>query len=112
MNMVKKLLNSKTIVTIIALVVCAIIILWAYTSRVNKKINKVTIPVAKELINAREEIILGDSKKDIKTILTIFGIMFIDVAIFIYFSYAFIIKYDTDTCGWDHTDCTRSAWTF
>ena len=66
MNMVKKLLNSKTIVTIIALVVCAIIILWAYTSRVNKKINKVTIPVAKELINAREEIILGDSKKDIK----------------------------------------------
>lgn len=36
-----------------------------------------------------------DSKKDIKTILTIFGIMFIDVAIFIYFSYAFIIKYDT-----------------
>jgi len=36
-----------------------------------------------------------DNKKDIKTILTIFGIMFIDVAIFIYFSYAFIIKYDT-----------------
>ena len=36
-----------------------------------------------------------ESKKDIKTILVIFGIMFIDVAIFIYFSYAFIIKYDT-----------------
>lgn len=36
-----------------------------------------------------------DSKKDIKTILTIFGIIFIDVAIFIYFSYAFIIRYDT-----------------
>lgn len=36
-----------------------------------------------------------DSKKDIKTILTIFGVMFIDVALFIYFSYAFIIKYDT-----------------
>jgi len=36
-----------------------------------------------------------ERKKDIKTILTIFGIMFIDVAIFIYFSYAFIIRYDT-----------------
>ena len=36
-----------------------------------------------------------ESKKEIKTVLTIFGIMFIDVAIFIYFSYAFIIRYDT-----------------
>lgn len=36
-----------------------------------------------------------DSKKNIKTIFTIFGITFIDIAIFIYFSYAFIIKFDT-----------------
>lgn len=36
-----------------------------------------------------------DNKKIIKVILTIFGIMFIDVAIFIYFSYAFVLKYDT-----------------
>lgn len=36
-----------------------------------------------------------ESKKEIKTALTIFGIIFIDVAIFIYFSYAFIIRYDT-----------------
>jgi hypothetical protein len=34
------------------------------------------------------------SKKNIKTILTVFGIVFIDVALFIYFSYAFIIRYD------------------
>ena len=36
-----------------------------------------------------------DSKKNIKTIFTIFGITFIDIALFIYFSYAFIIKFDT-----------------
>lgn len=34
------------------------------------------------------------TKRNIKTIFTIFGIAFIDVAIFIYFSYAFIIKFD------------------
>ena len=36
-----------------------------------------------------------NSKKMIKTILTIFGIVFIDAAIFIYFSYAFIIRFNT-----------------
>jgi len=36
-----------------------------------------------------------ESKRTIKTILTIFGIMFIDAAIFTYFSYAFIIRFDT-----------------
>ena len=35
------------------------------------------------------------NKVEIKTVLDIFGIIFIDVAIFIYFSYAFIIRYDT-----------------
>lgn len=35
-----------------------------------------------------------ERKKNIKTILTLFGILFIDAAIFVYFSYAFIIKYD------------------
>lgn len=35
-----------------------------------------------------------EKKKNIKTILTIFGILFIDAGIFVYFSYAFIIKYD------------------
>ena len=34
-----------------------------------------------------------EKKKNIKTILTIFGILFIDAGIFVYFSYAFIIKY-------------------
>ncbi len=40
---------------------------------------------------------LSKDKKNrtIKTIFTILGIMFIDVAIFIYFSYAFIIRFDT-----------------
>lgn len=36
-----------------------------------------------------------EKKRTIKTIFTIFGIMFIDAAIFIYFSYAFIIRFDT-----------------
>jgi len=36
-----------------------------------------------------------DKKKDIKTIFTLFGIIFVDVAMFIYFSYAIIIRYDT-----------------
>lgn len=36
-----------------------------------------------------------DNKRNIKTILTLFGITFVDVAIFIYFSYAIIIRYDT-----------------
>lgn len=35
-----------------------------------------------------------EKKKNIKTILAIFGILFIDAAIFVYFSYAFIIKFD------------------
>ena len=38
-----------------------------------------------------------ENNKLIKVILTLFGIVFIDVAIFIYFSYAFIIRFDTAT---------------
>lgn len=41
------------------------------------------------------EIKREEKMKIIKTILTIFGLIFIDVALFIYFSYAFIIRYDT-----------------
>lgn len=36
-----------------------------------------------------------DSKKLIKTIFTIIGLLFADVFVFIYFSYAFIIRFDT-----------------
>lgn len=36
-----------------------------------------------------------EKKRNIKTILTLFGIVFIDSALFIYFSYAFIIRFDT-----------------
>lgn len=35
-----------------------------------------------------------NSKRNIKTIFTIIGILFADVFVFIYFSYAFIIKFD------------------
>lgn len=35
-----------------------------------------------------------EKKKNIKTILTLFGIVFIDTAVFIYFSYAFIIRFN------------------
>ena len=36
-----------------------------------------------------------DSYRLVKTLLTVVGIVFVDVFIFIYFSYAFIIKFDT-----------------
>ena len=36
-----------------------------------------------------------NKKKNIKNVFTILGVIFIDVAIFIYFSYAFIIRFDT-----------------
>ena len=36
-----------------------------------------------------------NSKRLIKTILTVVGILFADVFVFIYFSYAFIIRFDT-----------------
>lgn len=36
-----------------------------------------------------------ENNKTVKLILTVFGIIFIDIAIFIYFSYAFIIRFDT-----------------
>lgn len=41
------------------------------------------------------ELTKDNKKNTIKTILTILGIMFIDSAIFIYFSCAFIIRFDT-----------------
>lgn len=62
--MIKKLLNSKTIVTIICVIICGVIIVFAYNSRVNKKINKVSIPVASRKINAREAIFYSEDKKD------------------------------------------------
>lgn len=64
--MIKKIMNSKTIVTIIALAFCFVVIIWAYDSRVSKKINKVPIPVASKRINAREKIELPDKKKKIE----------------------------------------------
>lgn len=36
-----------------------------------------------------------ENNKNVKTIFTVLGILFIDAAIFSYFSYAFIIKFDT-----------------
>lgn len=60
--MIKKLLNSKTIVTIVCLIVCGVVIVFAYNSRVSKKINKVTIPVASRKIEAREEIVYSNKK--------------------------------------------------
>lgn len=65
--MIKKLLNSKTIVTIICLIVCGFVIVFAYNSRVSKKINKVTIPVASRKIEAREEIIYSEKKDNAKS---------------------------------------------
>ena len=41
-----------------------------------------------------KELKVENNKKLLKTLLTVVGIMFIDAAIFIYFSYAFIIRFD------------------
>ena len=63
----KKLFNSKALVTIVCLIVCGVVIVFAYNSRVNKKINKVTIPVAATRIGPREEIYYSDKKDNAKS---------------------------------------------
>lgn len=56
MKSLKKFFANKTVVTIILGIVCVVILYVAYTYRVNTKINKVDIYVAKEDIPARTEI--------------------------------------------------------
>lgn len=55
-NFFKRLIANKGIVTIVAGVVCLVILAVAYTYRVNKQINPIDVPYAKVDIPARTEI--------------------------------------------------------
>ena len=49
-------LKNKNVVTIIAAIICILIISIAYKYRVDKKIDAITVPVASEDIASRTEI--------------------------------------------------------
>ena len=51
-----KALQNKTVVTVLAGIICVVILAVSYTSRVNKKISAIPVPVASMDINAREQI--------------------------------------------------------
>lgn len=55
-NALKRLLGNKGVVTIAAGILCLVILIFAYNYRVNKKINPVEIPYAKEELRARTKI--------------------------------------------------------
>jgi Flp pilus assembly protein CpaB len=48
--------KNKTVVTILAGIICVAILAFSYTNRVNKKISAIEVPVAKVDIAAREQI--------------------------------------------------------
>ncbi len=51
-----KALKNKTVVTVLAGIICIVILAFSYSSRVNKKISAIEVPVAKVDIAAREQI--------------------------------------------------------
>jgi len=59
-----KLFHNKSIVTIIAIIVCFVILFFAYRYRVNKAINAVNVPIAVKTLQGRDEI----TESDIKTV--------------------------------------------
>jgi hypothetical protein len=52
----KKILRNKSLVTLVALIVCIVILFFAYRYRVNNAINAVDVPMAVRNLEAREEI--------------------------------------------------------
>ena len=52
----KRLFGNKFIVTFFSIIVCTVIIFFAYKYRVEKEINAISVPYAKRLIPARSEI--------------------------------------------------------
>ena len=52
----KKILQNKSLVTIVAMIVCLVILFFGYRYRVKVAIDAVRVPVAKRTINAREGI--------------------------------------------------------
>lgn len=62
--MIGRFFKNKSLVTLIAALICVCIIAYFYNYRVNKIINTIEIPVAKYRLDARKEI----TKDDIKTV--------------------------------------------
>lgn len=52
----KKILQNKSLVTIVAMIICLVILFFGYRYRVKTAINAVRVPVARRTINAREGI--------------------------------------------------------
>lgn len=53
---IKKLLKSKSVVTVVALAACLIILFVAYNYRIKQKTNPISVPYAKQQIPARTEV--------------------------------------------------------
>lgn len=60
----KRLFKNKSMVTVISLIVCLVVLLFAYRYRVNTAISSINVPIAVRQINGREKI----TEKDIKTV--------------------------------------------
>ena len=60
MSFFSKLFHNKSIVTLVSLVVCIVILFFAYRYRVNTAINAVDVPIATKQLNARDEITEDD----------------------------------------------------
>lgn len=56
MKFFKKIFHNKSIVTIIAIIICVAILVIGYRYRVNKAINAVNVPIAVKTLEPREEI--------------------------------------------------------
>ena len=55
-----KALKNKTVVTILAAIICVVILGFSYDRRVKKKINAISVPVAKVDLKSRQEITSND----------------------------------------------------
>ncbi len=54
--MIKRILGNKGLVTMVAMIVCIVIIFFAYQYRVNEAIDAVSVPYATKMIPSRTEI--------------------------------------------------------
>lgn len=61
--MIGRFFKNKSLVTLVGSIICVIIIVFFYNYRVNKKIDMVTIPVAKVRLDGRKQITEDDLKK-------------------------------------------------
>ena len=56
MKFISRIFKNKSMVTLIAMIVCLAILYFAYNYRVNKAINAIDVPIATRKIEARQEI--------------------------------------------------------